>query len=91
MSVFVCMKGDENASEGLGKVKERPKKGGEPMNPLKSRMEPLKSLYKNIPRRIFKEAGDAEGGVKFTTPPLIPFGGVKPVRRPFCTHLVDHT
>lgn len=63
------MKGDENASEGLGKVKERPKKGGEPMNPLKSRMEPLKSLYENIPRRIFKEAGDAEGGVEFTTPP----------------------
>lgn len=63
------MKGDENASEGLGKVKERPKKGGEPMNPLKSRMEPLKSLYENIPRRIFKEAGDAEGGAEFTTPP----------------------
>ena len=69
------MKGDENASEGLGKVKERPKKGDEPMNPLKSRMEPLKSLYENIPRRIFKEAGDATGGAKNTTPPLYAFGG----------------
>lgn len=68
------MKGDENASEGLGKVKERPKKGDEPMNPLKSRMEPLKSLYENIPRRIFKEAGDATGGVKNTTPPLCFWG-----------------
>ena len=45
-----------------------------PMNPLKSRMEPLKSLYENIPRRIFKEAGDAEGGVEFTTPPLCLLG-----------------
>ena len=68
------MKGDENASEGLGKVKERPKKGDEPMNPLKSRMEPLKSLYENIPRRIFKEARDATGGAKNTTPPLCFWG-----------------
>ena len=71
------MKGDENASEELGKVKERPKKGDEPMNPLKSRMEPLKSLYENIPRRIFKEAGDATGGVKNTTPPSMLLGGSK--------------
>lgn len=74
MSVFVCMKGDENASEGLGKVKERPKKGGEPMNPLKSRMEPLKSLYENIPRRIFKEAGDAIGVLKIRPPPSMLLG-----------------
>ena len=54
---------------GPGKVLARPKKGGESMNPLKSRMEPLKSLYENIPRRKIKEAGDATGGAKNTTPP----------------------
>lgn len=59
---------------GPGKVLERPKKGGESMNPLKSRMEPLKSLYENIPRRIFKEAGDATGGAKNTTPPSMLLG-----------------
>ena len=40
-------------------VLNSPKKGGISMNPLKSRMEPLKSLYKNIPRRKIKEARDA--------------------------------
>ena len=51
------------------------KEVGSPSNPLRSRIEPLKSLYENIPRRIFKEARDARGVLKIGPPPIC-FGGV---------------